>query len=430
MNISTRLLFFLCALCFATISQAQTTYIHCGQLIDGKSNQLQKQMTIIVEKNRIKSVQKGYKQAPSGVTTIDLKNKTVLPGLMDMHVHLEGELDPKQYVERFTLNKEDIAFRAAQYADRTLMAGFTTVRDLGGSGVNIALRKAINAGWAKGPRVFTAGKAIGPTGGHADPTNGFRLDLMGNPGPESGVINGPDDCRKAVRHQYKVGADVIKITATGGVLSVAKDGSRPQFTEAEIKAIVETANDLGLVTAAHAHGPEGIKRAIRAGITSIEHGTLMDNEGIKLMKQYGTYFVPTISAGKHVEGMAKKKQLPPIIIPKALSIGPLIQKTFAKAYKAGVKIAFGTDTGVSAHGENAQEFGYMVEAGMPPMKAIQSATMVSAQLLKVEKDLGSIEKGKYADIVAVDEDPLKNIDALKNVTFVMKDGKVYKKSGK
>lgn len=430
MNISTRLLFFLCFLCFAVTSQAQTTYIYCGQLIDGKSNQLQKQMTIIVEKNRIKSVQKGYKPVPSGATTIDLKNKTVLPGLMDMHVHLEGELNPKQYVERFTLNKEDIAFRAAQYADRTLMAGFTTVRDLGGSGVNIALRKAISAGWAKGPRIFTAGKAIGPTGGHVDPTNGFRLDLMGNPGPESGVINGPDDCRKAVRHQYKVGADVIKITATGGVLSVAKDGSRPQFTEAEIKAIVETANDLGLVTAAHAHGPEGIKRAIRAGITSIEHGTLMDEEGIKLMKQYGTYFVPTISAGKHVEGMARKKQLPPIIIPKALSIGPLIQKTFAKAYKAGVKIAFGTDTGVSAHGENAQEFGYMVEAGMPPMKAIQSATIVSAQLLRVEKDLGSIEKGKYADIVAVDEDPLKNIEALKNVTFVMKGGKVYKKSNK
>lgn len=430
MNISTRLLFFLCFLCFAVTSQAQTTYIYCGQLIDGKGNQLQKQMTIIVEKNRIKSVQKGYKPVPSGATTIDLKNKTVLPGLMDMHVHLEGELNPKQYVERFTLNKEDIAFRAAQYADRTLMAGFTTVRDLGGSGVNIALRKAISAGWAKGPRIFTAGKAIGPTGGHVDPTNGFRLDLMGNPGPESGVINGPDDCRKAVRHQYKVGADVIKITATGGVLSVAKDGSRPQFTEAEIKAIVETANDLGLVTAAHAHGPEGIKRAIRAGITSIEHGTLMDEEGIKLMKQYGTYFVPTISAGKHVEGMARKKQLPPIIIPKALSIGPLIQKTFAKAYKAGVKIAFGTDTGVSAHGENAQEFGYMVEAGMPPMKAIQSATIVSAQLLRVEKDLGSIEKGKYADIVAVDEDPLKNIEALKNVTFVMKGGKVYKKSNK
>lgn len=426
----TKLFLFCLGIAIAFQANAQTTYIHCGQLIDGKSDQVQKQMTIIVEKNRIKSVEKGYKKAPSGTNIIDLKNKTVLPGLMDMHVHLEGELSPAQYVERYTMNKEDVAFRAAQYAQRTLRAGFTTVRDLGGSGVNIALRKAINSGWAEGPRVFTCGKAIGPTGGHADPTNGFRLDLMGNPGPENGVINGVNDCRKAVRHQYKVGADVIKITATGGVLSVAKDGTRPQFTEEEIKAIVETANDLGLVTAAHAHGAEGIKRAIRAGINSIEHGTLMDDEGIQLMKKYGTYFVPTISAGKHVEGMAKKKQLPAIIIPKALEIGPKIQETFGKAYKAGVKIAFGTDTGVSRHGENGQEFAYMVQAGMPPMKAIQSATMEAAKLLRMEKDLGSLEAGKFADIVAVDDDPIKNIRTMEKVTFVMKDGKVYKKEGK
>ena len=204
----TKLFLFCLGIAIAFQANAQTTYIHCGQLIDGKSDQVQKQMTIIVEKNRIKSVEKGYKKAPSGTTIIDLKNKTVLPGLMDMHVHLEGELSPAQYVERYTMNKEDVAFRAAQYAQRTLRAGFTTVRDLGGSGVNIALRKAINSGWAEGPRVFTCGKAIGPTGGHADPTNGFRLDLMGNPGPENGVINGVNDCRKALRHQYKVGADV------------------------------------------------------------------------------------------------------------------------------------------------------------------------------------------------------------------------------
>lgn len=430
MNKFTKLLLGVCAVLFAVQVNAQITYIHCGQLIDGKSDKVQKQMTIVVEKNRIKSVERGYKNAPAGAKTIDLKNKTVLPGLMDMHVHLEGELKPNRYIDRFTMNKEDVAFRAAQYADRTLMAGFTTVRDLGGSGVNIALRKAINSGWAKGPRVFTAGKAIGPTGGHADPTNGFRLDLMGNPGPENGVINGADDCRKAVRHQYKVGADVIKITATGGVLSVAKDGSRPQFTEEEIKAIVETAKDLDLVTAAHAHGPEGIKRAIRAGINSIEHGTLIDDEGIKLMKQYGTYFVPTISAGKHVVGMAKKKQLPAVIIPKALALGPKVKETFRKVYKAGIKIAYGTDTGVSEHGKNGQEFAYMVDAGMPAMKAIQSATIVCAQLLRIEKDLGSIEAGKYADIVGVDEDPTKEIKTMENVTFVMKDGKVYKKKGK
>jgi imidazolonepropionase-like amidohydrolase len=215
---------------------------------------------------------------------------------MDMHVHVESQQSPQAYTERFTLNKEDIAFRAAKYAQLNLMAGFTTVRDLGGSGVNIALRKAINQGWTDGPRIYTAGKAIAPTGGHADPTNGYRNDLMGDPGPESGVINGPDDCRKAVRHQLKLGADVIKITATGGVLSVARDGSKPQFTEEEIKAIVETCNDLGVTTAAHAHGAEGMKRAIRAGITSIEHGTLMDDEVITLMKEYGTYYVPTISA--------------------------------------------------------------------------------------------------------------------------------------
>lgn len=414
-------------LLFIAPASAQTIYIHCGQLIDGKRDQVQKEMTIVVEKNRIKSVEKGYKKAPTNAQVIDLKNKTVLPGLMDMHVHIEGELKPNRYVERFTMNKEDVAFRAAQYADRTLMAGFTTVRDLGGSGVNIALRKAIDSGWATGPRVFTAGKAIGPTGGHADPTNGFRLDLMGNPGPAQGVINGADDCRKAVRHQYKVGADVIKITATGGVLSVAKDGSRPQFTEEEIKAIVETAKDLDLVTAAHAHGAEGIKRAIRAGINSIEHGTLIDDEGIALMKKHGTYFVPTILAGKYVVKMAKKNQLPAVIIPKALQLGPQVKKTFQKVYKAGVKIAYGTDTGVSEHGKNGQEFAFMVEAGMPPMKAIQSATIVSAELLRIDKDLGSIEAGKYADIIAVDEDPIKNIKALEKVTFVMKDGKVYKK---
>ncbi|EAY27552.1 metal-dependent hydrolase family protein [Microscilla marina] len=413
--------------CLSMQTNAQTIYIHCGQLIDGKRDQVQQEMTIVVEKNRIQSVEKGYKKASENAQVIDLKNKTVLPGLMDMHVHLEGELKPNRYAERFTMNKEDVAFRAAQYADRTLMAGFTTVRDLGGSGVNIALRKAINSGWAKGPRVFTAGKAIGPTGGHADPTNGFRLDLMGDPGPAQGVINGVDDCRKAVRYQYKVGADVIKITATGGVLSVAKDGSRPQFTEEEIKAIVATANDLDLVTAAHAHGAEGIKRAVRAGINSIEHGTLIDDEGIRLMKKYGTYFVPTISAGEHVVKMAQKKQLPAVIVPKALKIGSQVKKTFRKVYKAGVKIAYGTDTGVSEHGKNGQEFAYMVAAGMPPMKAILSATIVSARLLRVDKDLGSVEVGKYADIIAVDEDPIKNIKTLERVTFVMKDGKVYKK---
>ena len=219
------LVFFLLLISFSLLfAQSNVKYLHCGQLIDGIGNEIQKEMTIIVKDNIIQSIETGYKTAPKDAEIIDLKNKTVLPGLMDMHVHIESQQSPAVYTERFILNKEDIAFRAAKYAQITLMSGFTTVRDLGGTGVNIALRKAIEGGWTDGPRIFTAGKSIAPTGGHADPTNGYRLDLMGDPGPELGVINGPDDCRKAVRHQYKVGADLIKITATGGVLSVAKDG--------------------------------------------------------------------------------------------------------------------------------------------------------------------------------------------------------------
>jgi imidazolonepropionase-like amidohydrolase len=261
-----------------------------------------------------------------------------------------------------------------------------------------------------------------------DPTNGYREDLMGNPGPESGVANGPDECRKAVRQQYKSGADLIKIASTGGVLSVAKDGSAPMFSEAEIRAIVETANDLGMKVACHAHGAEGIKRAIRAGVTSIEHGSLMDAEGIELMKKYGTWYVPTLTAGRSVADSAKiPGYYPDIVTPKALSIGPRLQETFGRAYKAGVKIAFGTDAGVYAHGRNAMEFVYMTEGGMTPMQAIKSATMNAAELLGIKDKLGSLQAGKLADIIALDENPLSNIKALQHVVFVMKDGVVYKK---
>ncbi|MDX2302707.1 MAG: amidohydrolase family protein [Microscillaceae bacterium] len=431
MHISHKFLFIITPLFVFSSLQAQIKYIHCGRLIDGISNEAKTEMTLVIENNKISQILKGYQTPPQEATLIDLKDQTVLPGLMDMHVHIESQQSPQTYTERYTLNKEDVAFRAAKYAKITLMSGFTTVRDLGGSGVNIALRKAVDAGWTVGPRIYTAGKSIAPTGGHADPTNGYRNDLMGDPGPELGVINGTDDCRKAVRHQLKLGADLIKITATGGVLSVAKDGFRPQFTEEEIKAIVETCNDLGITTAAHAHGPEGMKRAIRAGITSIEHGTLMDDEVIALMKQYGTYYVPTISAGEYVAEQAKiPGRFPDVIVPKALSIGPQIRQTFAKAYKAGVKIAFGTDTGVSAHGDNAKEFGFMVSAGMPPMLAIKSATMEAAKLLRIENTLGSIEQGKLADIVGVKGNPLDQITVLENISFVMKDGKMYKLNGK
>jgi imidazolonepropionase-like amidohydrolase len=307
------------------------------------------------------------------------------------------------------------------------MAGFTTVRDLGGTGVNVALRNAINKRLVVGPRIYTSGKSIATTGGHADPTNGYRKNLMGDPGPAEGVINGPDEARKAVRQRYKDGSDLIKITATAGVLSQAKDASGAQFTDDELKAIIETAKDYGFTIAAHAHGAEGMKRAIRAGITSIEHGTFMDDEAIDLFKKHGTYYVPTITAGKSTGDSAKiPGYYTEIVTPKALSVGPKIQATFSKAYKAGVKIAFGTDAGVFMHGKNAKEFGYMVEGGMPAMEAIRSATLNGADLLRVSDILGSIEKGKLADIIAVDGDPIKDITVMEKVKFVMKDGVVYK----
>ncbi len=411
----------------SVIGFAQKTYLHCGKLIDVEKGKVLSEMTVVVENDRIIEVKKGYSKAGNNDQTIDLKSKIVLPGLMDMHVHLEGESSPKRYIERFTMGEVDAAFDAVLYANRTLMAGFTTVRDLGGSGVNTSLRKAIDRGAVIGPRVYSAGKSIATTGGHADPTNGYRKDLQGNPGPKEGVINGADEARKAVRQRYKNGADVIKITATGGVLSVAKDGSGPQFTQEEVNAIVETANEYGMITAAHAHGVEGMKRAILAGITSIEHGTKMTDEIMELMKSKGTYYVPTISAGKFVaEKAAIKGYYPAIIVPKALEIGPQIQSTFAKAYKKGVKIAFGTDAGVSPHGDNGKEFGFMVEAGMPEMVAIQSATIQSARLLREDHRLGIIKKGYLADIVAVDEDPTQNIKTMEKVSFVMKGGVVYK----
>jgi imidazolonepropionase-like amidohydrolase len=405
---------------------AQKIIIHCGQLIDVKAGQVLKEMTIEVDGNKIANIVKGY--APAGASrVIDLKNKTVMPGLIDSHVHLESETNPNRYMETFTYNPADYAFQSVVFAERTLMIGFTTVRDVGGSGVNISLRNAINKKLIKGPRVITAGKSIATTGGHADPTNGYRRDLMGDPGPAAGVINGDADARQAVRQRYKEGSDLIKITASGGVLSVAKSGENPQFTEEEIRTIVITAKDYGFKVAAHCHGAEAMKRAVRAGVHSIEHGTLMDDEAMKLMKERGTYYVPTITAGKAVGDSAKKPgYYPDLVTPKALAIGPKIQSTFAKAYKEGVKIAFGTDAGVYAHGKNWLEFVYMNEVGMPAMETIQSATVSAADLLGITDIVGSIEKGKLADIIAVDGDPIKDIQAMGRVRFVMKDGIVYK----
>jgi len=411
----------------ALLCQAQRTLIHCGSLIDGKNKEQLQQVTIVVEGNKITSVDKGLTKPAKDDKLIDLSKKTVMPGLIDMHVHLESETSKDALVKRFTQNEADIAFQSTIYAKKTLMAGFTTVRDCGGSGVNISLRNAINQGIVTGPRVLTAGKSIASTGGHADPTNGSRKDLMGDPGPREGVINSPEDARKAVRQRYKDGSDFIKITATGGVLSVAKDGSGPQFTQEEVNAIIETAKDYGMITAAHAHGAEGMKRAVLAGITTIEHGTLMNDEVMDLMKQKGTYHVPTIIAGRSAAEYAKiPGYYHPLVVPKALEIGSKIQDNFGKAYKRGVKIAFGTDAGVFPHGDNAKEFGYMVEAGMPAIEALLCAMQVNANIIGWGDKVGSVEKGKLADIVAVDEDPTKNISTMTKVTFVMKDGVVYK----
>ena len=425
-----RLLTFLClsSLYFFSLGlQAQQTYIHCGKLIDTKNGKVLTEKTIVIDGNRIQDVLDGFKKASKSIELIDLSQKTVLPGLTDMHVHLEEETNPNKYIERYTNNESDQAFNSVGFAKITLMSGFTTVRDLGGTGVNIALKKAINKGRIEGPRVFTAGKSLATTGGHADPTNGSSRRLMGDPGPKEGVVNSVDDAKKAVRQRYKNGADCIKITATGGVLSVAKSSSNPQFTLEEIKAICETAKDYGYHVAAHAHGDDGMQRAVKGGVKTIEHGTLMSEETMDIMKKYDAYLVPTITAGKEVSEKAKiDGYYPEIVVPKALEIGPKIQNTFGKAYKRGVGIAFGTDAGVFKHGENGKEFGYMVEAGMPAIEAIQSATITPAKILGIPDDIGQIAKGFYADIIAVNDDPTQKVTTLENVVFVMKDGKIYK----
>ncbi|WP_271767474.1 metal-dependent hydrolase family protein [Aquimarina algiphila] len=410
-----------------TIS-AQDTYIQCGKLIDTKTGKILTEKTIVVSGNKILKIENGYVTGKKNDTTIDLKDKTVMPGLIDMHVHIESESNPKAYLERYTDNEADVAYNSVGLAKKTLMAGFTTVRDLGGSGVNIALKKAIAQNKIDGPRVFTAGKIISSTGGHGDPTNGSKKALAGDPGPKEGVVNSIEDAKKAVRQRYKNGADLIKITATGGVLSVAKSSSNPQFTVEEIKAICETAKDYGFHVAAHAHGDEGMQRAVLGGVKTIEHGTLMSEKTMDLMKQHDAYLVPTITAGKEVtEKAAIEGYYPSIIVPKALEIGPKIQNTFKKAYDRGVGIAFGTDAGVYKHGQNSREFGYMVEAGMPAIEVIQSATTTNAKILNMDDQLGQIAPGFLADIVAVNDDPTQKIKTMENIVFVMKDGRVYKK---
>ena len=426
MRISLRLAA-LAALLPAAASAA--TLIHAGRLIDGVGNSPRERVTIVVDGDRIRSIDSGFAAPGSGDEVVDLSGATVLPGFMDMHVHLTGEQSRTSELDNFKNGEADDAYDSVVFAERTLMAGFTTVRNLGDQwNVSIALRRAIAAGKIKGPRIFTAGRAIGTRGGHADASNSWGPYLSSEDPRLNTVCNGPDSCREAVRQRYKDGADLIKITATGGVLSIAKSGSAPQFTDEEIAAIVSTAHDYGMKVAAHAHGAEGIKRAVRNGVDSIEHGTFMDDECIRLMKEHGTHYVPTISAGRFVYEHAQDPDyFPAIVRPKALAVGPQIQATFGKAWKAGVTIMFGTDTGVGPHGSNGKEFGYMVEAGMPVMDAIRSATMVPAKYLGVDDKLGSLEAGKIADIVAVPGDPIADVHTLEHVSFVMKEGVIYKR---
>jgi imidazolonepropionase-like amidohydrolase len=411
---------------------AQRTIVHAGALIDGVSDQPRQQVSIVIENGKFKEIQAGYVRPGPNDALIDLKAQYVVPGLIDMHTHLASQTEKNAYLKRFQLYPADRALIATRYLRTTLLAGFTTVRDVGGSeGIDLALRDAVKRGDVVGPRMFVAGKGLAVMGGHGDPTNSYREDILPVPDAEEGVVNGVESARRATLLAIKRGADVIKITATAGVLSIASNGQNPQFSEEEIRTIVETARDFGLRVAAHAHGAEGMKRAIRAGVASIEHGTYMDDEVMQMMKEKGVYWVPTIIAGKSVAEYAKiEGYYHPLVVPKALSIGPVIHETFKKAYKAGVPIAFGTDASVFPHGQNAKEFEYMVEGGMPAMEAIKAATYHAARLLGKQEVLGTVEPGKYADLVGVDTDPLKDIRALQNVSFVMKDGIVYKMQGK
>ena len=422
-------IYFVLLVLISQFAFGQKTFIQCGKLIDGISNTIQTQVTIVVEGSMITGIQKGFINGAAGDKVINMQSKTVMPGLIDCHIHIEHEGSKTSRIDAFTMTDADVAYQATIYAKRTLMAGFTTVRDMGGSGVNISLRKAVAKGIIDGPRIITAGRAISASGGHMDKSDGYRDDVFNHKmGPDDGIADGRDELIKAVRLQVKRGSDVIKIASTGGVLDLSEDSDGAEFSLDEIKAVVETAKDYGLKVACHAHGAEGIKRAILGGVTSIEHGTFMNEEDMELAKKYGVYLVPTIIAGKSVADSAQIKGFfPPVIARKAMEVGPQIQTTFGKAYKAGVKIAFGTDAGVYAHGKNYMEFQYMVEAGMPPMEAIKAATTSAADLLGITAKTGSISKGKFADIIAIDGDPIADIKTMKNVVFVMKEGKVYTK---
>ena len=409
-----------------------TTAIRAGTLIDGSGAAPVRNAVILVQGDRITAVGANV-QVPAGATVIDLSGATVLPGFIDAHVHLASHTigDGDWQHAGLTEMPSQLALLGAAHAQQTLEAGFTTVRVVGtGSFSDIALRNAINAGWIPGPRILGAGVSFGIRGGHCDGTNGLQPWALGREaGVESGVADGVEEVRNAVRYAVKYGADVIKICATGGVLSLTDSVGVQQYTEEEMRAIVETAAQLDRRVAAHAHGTAGIKAAVRAGVTSIEHGSILDAEAVTLMKQRGTWLVPTLLAGFTVESLATAGRLPPPIAAKALVIAPRMHNSFKMAVDGGVKIALGTDAGVMRHGTNAREFALMVRYGMTPMQAIVAGTSGGATLLGLERDIGTIAVGKRADIVAVQGNPLDNVQILQTVHFVMKDGRVYKRDG-
>ncbi len=408
------------------LAAPKVTVVHAGRLIDGASTTPREKVSIVIEDDRIKSIEPGFVR-PAGADVIDLSSATVLPGLIDCHTHITGEGTGNAIVRAVTQTESDAAVRSTVYARRTLEAGFTSIRNVGAAGdTDIALKKAIAEGIVPGPRIWAARNSLSITGGHGD-QGGLRPDLGGDSTWQHGIVDSPEEAAKAVRYQHKYGADLIKFTATGGVLSIGDSGDAQQFSDAEMKAIVDTAHLLGMKVAAHAHGKAGMEAAIRANVDSIEHGTYLDDSTIALFKQHGAYLVPTVLAGKTVEAMSKVPgHLHPSVQVKAATIGPKMLDMARRAYKGGVKMAFGTDSGVSNHGENAREFAYLVEAGVPPMEAILMATRNAADLLGASDRVGSIQAGRFADIIAVGGDPVKDITELQRVRFVMKGGQVFK----
>lgn len=415
------------ALMISASAMAENAVIHAGHVLAKPGEGYLTRQTILAEDGRIVSVTPGY-STPKNHPVINLREAYVLPGLIDSHVHITGENGPEGRIKGFENSDVDTAFDGAAFALITLKAGFTTVQDVGAPNDSIfGLRDAIARGAVPGPRIRASGDSVAVTGGHGD-INGYSSRVMAV-FTGANICNGADDCRRAVRQQIKEGADLIKITATGGVLSNTAAGLEQQFTEDELAAIADAAHSMGRKVTAHAHGKSGVDAALRAGIDSIEHGTYLDAESIALFKESGATLVPTVLAGATVTGWTNEPWLPAASRAKAAEVGPLMLEMLRRAHEGGVNVAFGTDTGVSRHGDNAKEFALMVEAGFTPEEAIRAATVVASEHLEMSKDIGTLEAGKYADLVAVTSDPLKDIKVLETVSFVMKGGEVYK-SGK